>query len=45
MTYNQTKCGIIYERIAMGAGDDEQMIINNNIPGTSRLIFIQIYEN
>ena len=26
MTYNQTKCGIIYEKIAMRAGDDERMI-------------------
>ena len=25
-TNNQTKCGIIYEKIAMRAGDDEQMI-------------------
>ena len=26
MTYNQTKYGVIYEKIAMLAGDDEQMI-------------------
>ena len=26
MTNNQTKCGIIYKEIAMGAGDDERMI-------------------
>ena len=26
MTNNQTKCGIIYEKIAMREGDDEQMI-------------------
>ena len=26
MTNNQTKCGIIYEKIAMRAGDGERMI-------------------
>ena len=26
MTNNQTKCGNIYEKIVMQAGDDEQMI-------------------
>ena len=26
MANNQTKCGIIYEKIAMQAGDDERMI-------------------
>ena len=26
MTNNQTKCGIIYDIIAMRAGDDERMI-------------------
>ena len=26
MTNNQTKCGIIYEKITMRAGDDERMI-------------------
>ena len=26
MTNNQTKCGIIYEKIAMREGDDERMI-------------------
>ena len=26
MTNNETKCGIIYEKIAMREGDDEQMI-------------------
>ena len=26
MTNNQTKCGIIYEKIVMRAGDDERMI-------------------
>ena len=26
MTNNQTKCGIIYKKIAMRAGDDERMI-------------------
>ena len=26
MTHNQTKCGIIYEKIAMRAGNDERMI-------------------
>ena len=26
MAYNQTKCGIIYKKIAMRAGDDERMI-------------------
>ena len=26
MTDNQTKCGIIYEKIAMRAGNDERMI-------------------
>ena len=26
ITYNQTKYGVIYEKIAMLAGDDEQMI-------------------
>ena len=25
MTNNQTKCGIIYKKIAMQVGDDEQM--------------------
>ena len=25
-TNNETKCGIIYEKIAMRAGDDERMI-------------------
>ena len=27
MTNNQTKCGSIYEKIAMRAGDDERMIM------------------
>ena len=26
MAYNQTKCGIIYKKIAMQVGDDERMI-------------------
>ena len=26
MIHNQTKCGIIYEKIAMRAGNDERMI-------------------
>ena len=26
MTNNQTKCGIIYEKITMREGDDERMI-------------------
>ena len=26
MTNNKTKCGIIYKKIAMWAGDDERMI-------------------
>ena len=26
MTNNQTKCGIIYEKIAIREGDDERMI-------------------
>ena len=26
MTNNQTKCGIIYEKIVMRAGDDERII-------------------
>ena len=28
MTNNQTKCSIIYEKIAMREGDDEQMIMS-----------------
>ena len=31
MTNNQTKCGIIYEKITMREGDDERMI-NYELP-------------
>ena len=38
MTNNQMKCGIIYEKIAMQAGDDEQ-IINYEWPNTRPTTF------
>lgn len=31
MTNNQMKCRIIYEKIAMWVGDDEQMIIMSSL--------------
>ena len=37
MTNNQTKCGIIYEKLVMRAGDDER-IINNEWPYKESLL-------
>ena len=31
MANNQLKCGIIYKKIAIQAGDDEQVIMNGHI--------------
>ena len=47
MTNNQTKCGVIYEKIAMRVCDDERTIkyewLNKNVRGHSYYILMSLF--